>query len=176
MKRCPKCNLSYSDKTLEFCLEDGTRLILENTFGGETPTVTRSNNPGSTTAKTIALPFSTPAENLNLHNPNAVVRDFSQKSLLKEKVLRQSLQILEIAPIIIALAHNWWQWIYLNNQYYSTLTVYILSANFLIWLLLLLTGAAVGLLSLRRVPNKGLAIVSLVILAINLILFLVPKH
>ena len=29
MKRCPECERTYSDDTLQFCLEDGTELISE---------------------------------------------------------------------------------------------------------------------------------------------------
>ena len=42
MKCCPKCKIEYPDNTLEFCLEDGTRLSLS-----------ANNNP--TTAKTAVL-------------------------------------------------------------------------------------------------------------------------
>ncbi len=130
MKRCPKCNLNYTDDTLEFCLEDGSRLVKDGTFESEIQTVARSKNPDLTTAKTVALPFSIEEKNRNLsglNNPQSI----SQKPLLKEKALRQSQKALEIAPIAFALAHNWWQWIYLNNQYYSSFVSYILSANFL---------------------------------------------
>jgi hypothetical protein len=36
MKRCPKCNRSYKDDSLRFCLEDGTPLT-STTRGGEAP-------------------------------------------------------------------------------------------------------------------------------------------
>jgi hypothetical protein len=83
---------------------------------------------------------------------------------------------LEIAPIVIALALNWWQWIYLNNQYYSSFSSYVLSANFLMWLLLLTTGTALSLFAVKRCKNKRFAFASLVILSVNLILFLVPRR
>jgi hypothetical protein len=82
---------------------------------------------------------------------------------------------LEITPIIISLAHNWWQWVYLNKQDYLTFTSYVSSANFLVWLLLLVAGASVGMLVLKLCQNKSCAYTGLVILAINLLLFLVPK-
>jgi hypothetical protein len=44
------------------------------------------------------------------------------------------------------------------------------------WLLLLITGGATGLLAVKYGRNKGFAYTSLVILAINLLLFLVPKR
>jgi len=64
-----------------------------------------------------------------------------QKTLIKDKVTEQSNSVLELASFVIALAHNWWQWIYLNNQYYSSFSTYVLSANFIMWLLLLMMGA-----------------------------------
>ncbi len=175
MKRCPKCNIEYFDNTLEFCLEDGMRLVSTLLHKTETPTVTKSNKPNPSTEKTISLPFSNPAKTLELGGANDL-QTIPQTDLLKERVAQQSNKVLEIAPIIIALAHNWWQWIYLNNQYYSSLSSYVLSANFLMWLLLLATGAAVSLFVVKRCKNKGFAFASLVIFSINLILFLVPRR
>ena len=175
MKRCPKCNLNYSDDTLEFCLEDGTRLAPENSVDVETPTVTRPNNAGSAAAATVALPFSTAGAASNLTDKNNE-KTLRQTTLLKDKAVAGSDKILEIAPLAVALAHNWWQWIYLSNQYYSSFTTYVLSANFLMWLLLLAAGLVLGLAGLKRVPNKSLTVAALVVLAVNLILFLVPRR
>jgi len=175
MKRCPKCSIEYFDNTLEFCLEDGTRLASALSYETETPTVTQPNKPNLSTEKTVNLPFSKPSKILEFGGANDI-QMIPQTALLKERVAQQSNKVLEIAPIVIALAHNWWQWIYLNNQYYSSLSSYVLSANFLMWLLLLAAGAAVSLFAVKRCKNKGLAFASLVILSINLILFLVPKR
>ncbi|HYJ90885.1 MAG TPA: hypothetical protein VEV84_06235, partial [Pyrinomonadaceae bacterium] len=30
MKRCPECRRAYADETLNFCLDDGSRLVLDN--------------------------------------------------------------------------------------------------------------------------------------------------
>ena len=175
MKRCPKCNLNYEDNSLEFCLEDGTRLASPTNFNTEIPTVTHSNNPNSTTAKTVSLPFSEQAANpdLQIAEKSPI---FPQTTQIKEKAIEQTNKMLEIAPVILALAHNWWQWIYLNKQSYSSFVEYVFSANFLVWVLLLVIGAILGLVSFKRLQNKGFAIVSLVTLAINFILFLVPKR
>jgi len=175
MKRCPKCKIEYFDTTLEFCLEDGTRLVSASAYETETPTVTRSNKPNLTTEKTVNLPFSDQARPLEFRGAKPA-ETIPQTNLLKDKAVEQSNNILEIAPLVVALAHNWWQWIYLNNQYYSSFSTYILSANFLMWLLLLTAGAAISLLTVKRCQNKGYAFASLVILSINLILFLVPKR
>ena len=180
MKRCPKCNLEYFDNTLEFCLEDGSKLFNVSNYD-EAPTVTRPNPANPSTEKTVNLPYSKPPatlrfEAVNQANNQTVEKTVTAPDLLKDKVTDKTFRILETAPIVVSLAHNWWQWIYLNNQYYPSLTAFLLSANFLMWLLLLITGAAISLLALKYSRNKGFAYTSLVILAINLLLFLVPKR
>ena len=175
MKRCPKCSAEYFDNTLEFCLEDGMRLVPPLSYKTEIPTISKSNKPNLSAEKTVNLPFSNPAKTLEFGGANDF-QTIPQTDLLKERVAQQSNNVLEIAPFVVALAHNWWQWIYLNNQYYSSFSTYILSANFLMWLLLLIAGAVAGLFAIKRCQNKGFALASLVILSINLILILVPKR
>ena len=175
MKNCPRCDLNYTDGTLEFCLEDGTRLIKIENFPTETPTVTKRNAPNLFTDQTVNLPFSNAAKTLESIGEKQSVMPPKNRNL-QETVALQSNKLLEIAPFVIALAHNWWQWIYLNNQYYSTFSGYFLSANFLMWLLLLAAGVIGGLIALKRCRNKALVFASLVIFSINLILFLVPKR
>lgn len=176
MKRCPKCSLIYSDDTLDFCLEDGTRLASGGQSETEVPTVTLPNKPDAATAKTVDLFFSNPPAKSFESSVADSAPTILQTNPLKDKVAQKSNKILEIAPLVIALAHNWWQWIYLNNQNYSSFSNYILSANFLMWLLLLTLGTAAGLLAVKRCQNRVFAYTSLVILSINLILFLVPKR
>lgn len=77
--------------------------------------------------------------------------------------------------VVISLAHNWWQWIYLEKQYVYSIAEYLLSANFLMWLLLLVAGIVVGLFAVRKRETKVFGIIGLVMLAINLILYLVPR-
>lgn len=176
MKRCPKCNTEYSDVTLEFCLEDGMRLVLNSASHTETPTIIRSNKLDSIAAdETVAFPYSKPQDIPKTPDKNHK-HAFPQTILTDENSIQRRIQILEISPLIIALAHNWWQWIYLNNQYYSSFSSYVLSANFLMWLLLLATGICLGLFGIKRWQTKEFSIASLVILSINLILFIVPKR
>lgn len=175
MKRCPNCKVNYSDDTLEFCLEDGARLILLTNLQTDMPPVTVPPKPHLTTDKTVNLSFSEPTQNLGIQGATNL-QTTPQTALFKEKVVQKTNKVLEVAPVVISLAQNWWQWLYLDNQSYSTFSTYFLSSNFLVWLLLLVSGAAVGLFALRRSQNKGFAITSLVILAVNLILFLVPRR
>src|SRR5215213_2703518 len=119
MKRCPKCNLEYFDNMLEFCLEDGSKLFTVSNYD-ETPTVTKSNPANPSTEKTLNLPYSKPPatlpfEALNQANNQPIEKTKAAPDLLKDKVTDKTFRILEIAPIVVSLAHNWWQWIYLNN-------------------------------------------------------------
>lgn len=174
MKRCPSCSLNYSDDTLEFCLQDGIRLV-GAASNIETPTAMRPENFAPSKEATVSLPFK-PKPAVPENKTENELQTNQPADLLKEISGAQNNKVLEIAPVVIALAHNWWQWIYLDNQYYYSFTAYFFSANFLMWLLLLAGGAAIALVSLKRNTNKAFAILSLVILAINLLLFLVPRR
>lgn len=175
MKRCPTCNIDYFDEMLEFCLDDGAKLVSMQA------TATKPNRQKQFTDETVNLSSKIPetielkGANRNIDTTSAAAVEKVSDNSLKEKVTSQGYKVLEIAPIVISLAHNWWQWVYLQNQYYSSFTGYVLSANFLMWLLLLIAGVSVGLLVLKLCRNKSFAYTSLVILAINLLLFLVPK-
>ena len=182
MKRCPACKIDYFDEMLEFCLEDGARLVSVSNPAGEMPTVTKSKQQNSIINETVNFPLSdTPNTNpANFHQTQKAQPTFSAEKKITnfegDKDDSANYKVLEIAPIVVSLAHNWWQWVYLNNQYYSSFTSYVFSANFLMWLLLLIASATLGILSLRFSRNRAFAYTGLVILAINLILFLVPKR
>jgi hypothetical protein len=174
MKRCAKCNFNYADDTLEFCLEDGSRLLTVAPIQTEIPTKTFSNlNVSAETS--VKLPFSNQAEVLEFDKDKNDQKPTDAVPALKTSILQNN-KILEISAVTLALIHNWWQWLYLNNQYYSSFSSYVLSANFLMWLMLLAFGATIGIISLKQSSNKALPIIGLVILSINLLLFLVPKH
>ncbi|NOT48154.1 MAG: hypothetical protein HOP17_10460 [Acidobacteria bacterium] len=173
MKRCPKCNADYFDNMIGFCLEDGTRLSATNAgtateqatpptaeagFGVHAPIANRDSE------ETVVIP----AKDIGTVAGTAIDRDAQPDSRFA--------RVIEIVPVVIALAHNWWQWLYLEKTYVSSITDYLLSANFLMWLLLLSAGTASGIYSLKHSKNKSFAIISLVVLAINLILFVVPRR
>jgi hypothetical protein len=167
MKRCPKCNVDYFDNVLEFCLEDGTRLIANPSV------ITKERIPNTIPAETVAFERgSMPIGFQGTPVPDKV------KEIVPETIIQSPSvsKTLEVAPIVLALAHNWWQWLYLENQYVSSIASYLLSANFLMWLVLLSAGVGISLTALKRLQNKAFAYISLVILAINLILFLVPRR
>lgn len=178
MKSCPKCQLQYFDEKLDFCLEDGSRLIAGDEKNDEIPTIVHENATSRTAKKTVNLPFTYQNQSINSSDSKHI--DSQKDSPLTKSNSREislsSNRLLEVAPLVISLAHNWWQWIYLNNQYYSTFWSYVFSANFLMWLLLLGGGAAVSFYSLKKSQNNNYAIIGFVILSINLLLFLVPKR
>ena len=184
MKRCPKCNLDYFDNALEFCLEDGAKLVSVVDLKQEKPTVTKSEASNPTLAETATFPLSEISSTSGLSDLQQAGKiqttNFSDRTvkldLVKETVTSQTYKILEVTPIVISLAFNWWQWLYLNNQYYSSLSSFLVSANFLMWLVLLISGLTLSFFALKKCENKGFAYTSLVILAINFILFLVPKR
>jgi len=168
MKRCPRCNADYFDNMLEYCLEDGAKLFVATE--PNVVTSTRQQASGLGTAGPLAsAPTSEPT--IVLNKAESVGADGEQASPRSD-----TSQIVTLAPTIVALAHNWWQWVYLEKQYVYSLTDYLLSANFVMWLLLLACGILSGLYGLKRSKNRSYALIGLVVLAINLILFLVPRR
>jgi hypothetical protein len=187
MKRCPKCNAEYFDNLLDFCLEDGAKLSTINDRSDiqnksaattEMPRVAQTN----TTAVLPEFQFQTESlqkdsENKNPQTQIPIQDNFENKSKkIKDTARDQGYRALEIIPMIISLAHNYWQWIYLYRQNYYDFVGYIFSANFLIWLALLICGVIFGIISLKYGKSKSFAITALIILAINFLLFLVPKQ
>jgi len=170
MKRCPKCNAEYYDNMLEFCLEDGTRLTSLSSPQRAPATVSAQPPRPTAAEETVSMPLTAKPKDQEVETVVAKAIVPPDNTTLSQN------KVLEIAPIVVALAHNWWQWLYLEKQYYSSFMDYVFSANFLMWLLLLGAGAVISLYSLKRSERKGFAYTGLVILAINLILFLVPRR
>lgn len=176
MKRCPKCNTDYFDNMLEFCLEDGVKLNLLSTTEREISTITHSASQNPATAKTIDLPFSSPISPFKQDQPSNVQPTISATKKIETKVKTKSFEVLTVAPIVVSLLHNWIQWLYVSNQNYGSIGAFLISPNFVVWLFLLICGAVLGLLAVKYCEKKGFAYVSLVILAVNLLLLLVPKR
>jgi hypothetical protein len=172
MKRCPKCNRSF-DTSLDFCLEDGSRLI---SLPAASAQVTTESKPTKTADQTVAFPIAKANSVSEFIRTDEVETVVAKANGILPRSATPTNLIFEYAAIVIALAHNWWQWLYLEKQYMSSIMEYIFSANFLMWLLLLAGGTAVGLFVVRKSERKVFGILSLVILAINLILFLVPRR
>ncbi|MGD9561161.1 MAG: hypothetical protein AB7F88_02965 [Pyrinomonadaceae bacterium] len=172
MKRCPKCNANYFDNMLEFCLEDGTQLA-SSPGPAMTANPTVPIPPVARTAGPIASQVS---EETVVVGPPKHERTGTEPRPEQIREPASSIGVIERAGVGLALAHNWWQWLYLEKTYVYSITDYILSANFLMWLLLFGTGTAAGIYSFKRSKDKTFAIITLLLLAINLILFLVPRR
>ncbi len=178
MKRCGKCQKEYYDETLEFCLDDGSRLQKVDKLNNETliaPAIKPNLETGQT--KTVVMTHQPDVQKLELpqteHSSN---RQFSdKKEIIKRNVADTSVKILETLPIVLALAHNYWQWLYLYRQPTYDLRTFFTSYNFLVWIFFLISGLLFGMFSLKYGKNKGFAITALVVLAINVILSIVPK-
>jgi hypothetical protein len=168
MKRCPKCNADYFDNVLEFCLEDGTRLtIAPQSAVATAPKIAAETNrvPGPIGPPVSQETVVIPAGN---RQPG--------ESASASSGVSSGVKVFERAAVGFALAHNWWQWLYLEKTYVYSITDYVLSANFLMWLLLLGAGTAGGIYAIKQSRDKTLGIITLTMLAINLILFLVPRR
>ena len=176
MKRCPKCNTDYFDNMIEFCLEDGVKLNLLSNTEQEIGTITHTASRNPATAKTVDLPFSSPLSPLRSGSPENPSPTISVGKKIETKVKTKSIETLAIAPIVISLLHNWIQWLYVSHQNFDSIGAFLISLNFLVWVILLILGSVLGLLALKFCEKKGFAYVSLVILAINLLLLLVPRR
>jgi hypothetical protein len=175
MKSCPKCRADYFDEMLEFCLEDGAKLTVVSRSAA-TVTKPRASDPKSADTvsfdaradlpKTVAV-----NEAATLNVPPAA----ETKPTLKQKTVERGYRTMEIGTLALALAHNWWQWLYIERQSYGTISNFLFSAEFLIWILLLAAGTTSGLLTVKFSRKKELAYVGLIILAVNFLFLLVPK-
>lgn len=192
-KICPHCQKRYSDVSFEFCLEDGTRLMhfradgedepetrfgASSTFSG-TSTASPTNNRNTISADWKTLQnqntiVSNPADKpLQTDSPEQIksFADANQTSPAQQKLVQfAENKAAAIIAVALALAHNYWQWLYLARPGNFEIT------TFLVWLVLLATGAATAMLVLKfGRSGKGYAIIGLILLGINLLLYLVPR-
>jgi hypothetical protein len=178
MKRCPKCQSDYFDEMLEFCLEDGAKLAVV----GNRPTMTDAK-PRNTHQNSVETVFfagrgevpKTAGVN-DLAKTNSSLPDEAKPASLKQKAVEKGYRAMEIGTLFFALAHNWWQWLYVDRQSYGSISNFLFSADFLIWFLMLSAGTIFGLLTLKLSRKKELAYAGLVILAINFLLMILPRR
>lgn len=177
MKRCPKCRLDYFDQMLEFCLEDGAKLvtITERSTAAKTEVLNTAQNSVETvfTNNFAELPQTVQAN--DLMKTEASAANETKADSLKRKAVEKGYRTLELGSLIAALAHNWWQWLYVDRQNYGSVSAFLFSADFVIWFTLLLAGTVAGLLTLKYSRHKTFAYFGLVVLAINFILLIVPR-
>lgn len=178
MKVCSQCNKNYYDDTLEFCLDDGSRLSKMDSKNNEILTATAIKPQiGMMQAETVEFNNLPETQKSNLpETEREILKTITQKKEnIKQNVANTSQKFLEVSPIVLALTHNYWQWLYLYKQPTYQLSAFFSSYNFIVWILLLLGGLLFGIFSLKYSRNKGFAITALIVLAINLILSIVPK-
>jgi len=151
------------------------RLITQGTSPQQTVAIRDSGFvSGTSSIETVNLPQATIPQTIEIGAAKSTIQNKGEA--IKQTVVHQSFKVLEISPIVLSLAHNYWQWLYVSNQSSAGILDFITSVHFLLWLLLLLTASVVSLVGIKYSQNKGFAYTSLVILAINFILFLVPKR
>jgi hypothetical protein len=179
MKKCPKCQADYFDEMLEFCLEDGAKLSVAGSRA--TAAETKAFNKDQKELETMFSGHGGEVpQTVEVRNPATVDQPAADRTeatvSLKEKAVAKGSRALEIGTLVFALAHNWWQWVYVDRQSYGSISNFLFSAEFLLWILLLFAGAACGLLTLKFSRKKELGYAGLVVLAINFLLLLVPKR
>ena len=163
---------------LEFCLDDGAKLFVVNNKTTAAETKVLDNNQNSIETMFFDASKEVP-KTLKVNNPATVEQPSAgatEPVSLKRKTIEKGYRALEVGTVTLALAHNWWQWVYVDHQNYGSIANFLTSAEFLIWLLLLFAGVALGLLTLKFSRKKELAYVGLLILAINFLLLLVPRR
>src|SRR2546421_4597608 len=92
MKRCPKCQRSYNDDTLRFCLEDGTSLATITREVDPPPTAILSREPPTQKSSAPTIPS---YPNLNI-TPAVAAPERQSNSILTAGVV-------VIAPLPLAL-------------------------------------------------------------------------
>jgi hypothetical protein len=177
MKRCPQCQADYFDQMLEFCLEDGAKLTVVKRSA--TIADTKVLNADHQSIETMFFDASKEVPKTLELNNQATVEQPPERATepvsLKQKTIEKGYRALEVGTVALALAHNWWQWVYVDHQSYGSIGNFLTSAEFLSWLLMLFAGVALGLLTLKFSRKKELAYIGLLILAINFLLLLVPR-
>ena len=180
MKKCPQCQTNYFDNMLDFCLEDGAKLsfVEDSAVDSEISrkTVFQADRPTAETTVAFSPNLKADlAETFAAAQKTAGVPLTEKVVQLKKSAVNQWLVFLETAPIVAALLHNYWQWLYLSKLYYSSFTQYVFSSGFLGWFLLLIVGVGLSIAALKYGNSKKFAVTALVVLAINVLLYAVPK-
>lgn len=189
---CPKCGRRYTDVAFEFCLEDGARLLQtaedepETRFGAPAtfqsktseivpPIVKRDHISSDWESRQnqetmFGLPTEKPPQTVAAENSQPSANEIispAQKTVVKFAENKAA----AIVAVGLALAHNYWQWLYVARAPNFEVL------NFLVWLVLLVCAAAISVAVLRfNRGGKSLAIVGLIMLAINFLLYLVPRR
>src|SRR5687768_8043701 len=109
MKVCPKCNSSYSDETLNFCLTDGVRLVAEEIFDEY---LSKHNSKSSHTAETLVdQRFSLDNARPTSINPSALTFELGNttaRNLVPQKSRTMLYAVLGVLLVSLIAAGFWW--------------------------------------------------------------------
>ena len=91
MKRCPNCNREYTDGSLEFCLEDGSRLV--SPTGNFLPqTIVMPTTSSVLPTENINSPLQKARQTIDINKVKTTVQEKSQA--VKENVVKQSFKVV----------------------------------------------------------------------------------
>ncbi len=130
MKVCPKCNSTYSDETLNFCLTDGVPLVVEEILDEY---LSKQSSNSWHTAETLVDPrFSVSKEGEHTTSPNSSSKTFAPASQtagsLNLKKSNNTLYLIlgSILALVVLVGGFWW---YSNSSNQNNKTVLSESTN-----------------------------------------------
>ncbi len=123
MKVCPKCNSSYSDETLNFCLTDGVPLVVEEVL--DEYLSKQSRNSSWHTAETLLDPRFSAADArptaVNPSSPTLEMSNTTAQSFAPQKSHKTIYTILGVLLGVIIVGGSFW-WFSRSNPNKSVLS------------------------------------------------------
>ncbi len=111
MKVCPKCNSSYSDETLNFCLTDGVPLVVEEVLD-EFLSKQSSSSSSWHTAETLLDPRFSAADprptSVNPSSPTVELGNTTAQSLISQKSGKTFYTILGAVLAVVFIGGGFW--------------------------------------------------------------------
>jgi len=108
MKVCPKCNSSYSDETLNFCLTDGVPLVAQEILDEY---LSKQNSKSWHTADTLVDPrFSMAARQtaINPSSPTFELGNTTARNLVPQSSNKTLYAILGVLLVVLVGGGVWW--------------------------------------------------------------------
>lgn len=109
MKQCPRCNQTYTDDQLNFCLNDGEMLV--NSYAGQrpfddSPPTVMMNDPRATNPTNWQAPAAPPAQWQNPQKMQATPFGSSMMYQSKDKTLPTISLVLGILSIVLVCCYG----------------------------------------------------------------------
>lgn len=111
MKVCPKCNSSYSDETLNFCLTDGVPLVVEELLDEYLSKQSRSSWHTAETLVDQRFSIASEAEHTTSPNPSSqtdLMGKLTADGLRLKKSNKTALMILCVLALVVGAGGFWW--------------------------------------------------------------------